>query len=51
MIIGGDFDLSTGAIFGAASVAAAWVAVNVNPQLGILAAPFVGLASVLPWGP
>lgn len=43
VVIAGGFDLSTGAIFGVASVSAAWVAVNVDPVLGLLAAPFVGL--------
>jgi len=44
VIIGGGFDLSTGAIFGVATVSAAWVAVNIDPLLGLLAAPLVGLA-------
>jgi ribose transport system permease protein len=44
VIIGGGFDLSTGAILGVASVTAAWVAVNIDPVLGILLAPFVGIA-------
>jgi ribose transport system permease protein len=43
VIIGGGFDLSTGAIFGVATVTAAWLAVNVNPILGLAAAPVVGL--------
>lgn len=43
VIIGGGFDLSAGAIFGVASVTAAWIAVNVDPTLGILAGPLVGL--------
>ena len=44
VIIGGGFDLSTGAIVGVASVTTAWLAVNVDPFLGIICAPFVGLA-------
>lgn len=43
VIIGGGFDLSTGAIFGVATVSAAWLAVNVDPVLGLVAAPMVGL--------
>ena len=43
VIISGGFDLSTGAIFGVATVAAAWLAVNVDPILGLAIAPFVGL--------
>lgn len=43
VIIGGGFDLSAGAVFGVASVSAAWLAVNVDPTLGIIAGPLVGL--------
>jgi ribose transport system permease protein len=43
VIIGGGFDLSTGAILGVATVSAAWVAVNVDPYLGLAVAPLVGL--------
>lgn len=43
VIIAGGFDLSTGAIFGVASVVAAWLAVNMDPVLGLLAAPAVGV--------
>jgi ribose transport system permease protein len=43
VIISGGFDLSTGAIFGVATVSAAWLAVNVDPILGLIVAPFVGL--------
>lgn len=43
VIIGGGFDLSTGAIFGVAAVSAGWVAINVDPYLAIVAAPLVGL--------
>jgi ribose transport system permease protein len=44
VIIGGGFDLSTGAIFGVASVSAGWLAVNLDPVLAIVAAPLIGLA-------
>jgi len=44
VIIGGGFDLSTGAIFGVASVSAAWLAINVDPLVAIIAAPLIGLA-------
>lgn len=44
VIIGGGFDLSTGAIFGVASVGAAWLAINVDPLVAIVAAPLIGLA-------
>jgi ribose transport system permease protein len=43
VIIGGGFDLSTGAIFGVAAVSAAWLAVNVDPAIGLVAAPLIGL--------
>lgn len=43
VIIGGGFDLSTGAIFGVAAVAAAWLAVNVDPTVGLIAGPVAGL--------
>ncbi|MDF2981203.1 MAG: transporter permease [Devosia sp.] len=43
VIIGGGFDLSTGAIFGVASVGAAWLAINVDPLVAIIAAPLIGL--------
>jgi ribose transport system permease protein len=38
VIIGGGFDLSTGAIFGVASVSAGWLAINVDPIFAIFAA-------------
>lgn len=44
VIIGGGFDLSTGSMLGVAAVSAAWIAVNVDPTLGLLLAPVVGLA-------
>jgi len=43
VIIGGGFDLSVGAIFAVASVSAAWVALNVDPLVGLAVAPLVGL--------
>jgi len=43
VIIGGGFDLSTGAIFGVTSVSAAWLAMNVDPTVAIIAAPLIGL--------
>jgi ribose transport system permease protein len=43
VIIGGGFDLSVGAIFAVASVSAAWVALTVDPFLGLAIAPLVGL--------
>lgn len=43
VIIGGGFDLSAGAIFGVASVSAAWIAVNIDPNLGLVVGPLVGL--------
>jgi ribose transport system permease protein len=44
VIIGGGFDLSVGMIFAVAGVCCAWIALHVNPYLGLLIAPFVGLA-------
>lgn len=43
VIIAGGFDLSTGSIFAVASVGAAWFGVNVDPVLGLILAPFMGL--------
>jgi len=43
VIIGGGFDLSTGAIFGVASVSAGWLAIYVDPLFAIVAAPVIGL--------
>jgi len=43
VIISGGFDLSTGAIFGVASVSAAWLAVNVDPTLAMVAGPLIGV--------
>ncbi len=44
VIIGGGFDLSVGSIFAVAGVSAAWIALNVDPFLGLAIAPFIGLA-------
>jgi ribose transport system permease protein len=44
VIIAGGFDLSTGAIFGVASVSAGWIAIHVDPVLAIFAGPLIGLA-------
>lgn len=44
VIIGGGFDLSTGAIFGVAAVSAGWLAVNVDPILALVAGPAIGMA-------
>lgn len=44
VIIGGGFDLSTGAIFGVAAVSAGWLAINVDPLAGIIAGPLIGMA-------
>jgi ribose transport system permease protein len=43
VIIVGGFDLSVGAIFAMGSVTSAWLAVNVDPYLGLALAPLVGL--------
>ena len=43
VIIAGGFDLSVGAIFSMGAVCAAWVALAVDPVLGLIAAPFIGL--------
>jgi ribose transport system permease protein len=43
VIIGGGFDLSTGAIVAVANVIAAWVAVHASSPLGLVSAPVVGL--------
>ncbi len=44
VIIGGGFDLSVAAIFAVAGVTAAWVALNLDPYVGLLVAPLVGAA-------
>nr|WP_255537022.1 ABC transporter permease [Leucobacter sp. L43] len=44
VIISGNFDLSTGAIYSVAGVVAAWLAVSIgNVWIALLAAPLVGL--------
>src|ERR1700744_1198050 len=43
VIIGGGFGLLTGAIFGVPAVSAALLAVHVDPAVGLLAAPLIGL--------
>ena len=43
VIIAGGFDLSVGAIFAMGAVVSAWVALHVDPVVGLLLAPFVGL--------
>src|SRR5271156_3399961 len=43
VIISGGFDLSTGAIFGVCAVCSAWLAVHVDPTLGLISAPLIGL--------
>ncbi len=44
VIIAGGFDLSVAAIFAMGSVTSAWLAVNVDPYLGLFLTPFVGMA-------
>jgi ribose transport system permease protein len=44
VIIAGGFDLSVGAIFAMGAVASAWIALNFDPYVGLLLAPFIGLA-------
>ncbi|MCB1517979.1 MAG: ABC transporter permease [Hyphomicrobiaceae bacterium] len=44
VIIAGGFDLSVGAIFAMGAVCSAWLAVNVDPILGLAVAPLIGLA-------
>lgn len=43
VIIGGGFDLSTGAIFGVAAVCSGWLAINADPVLAIVAGPLIGV--------
>lgn len=43
VIIGGGFDLSTGAIFGVAAVSAGWIAINVDPYTAMVVAPLIGM--------
>lgn len=44
VIIAGGFDLSVGAIFAMGAVTSAWIALHFDPIVGLLLAPFVGLA-------
>jgi ribose transport system permease protein len=44
VIIAGGFDLSVGAIFAMGAVASAWIALHFDPYVGLLLAPFIGLA-------
>jgi len=44
VIIGGGFDLSTGAIFGVAAACSAWLAVHDEPTVGLFSAPLIGVA-------
>ena len=43
VIIAGGFDLSVGSIFAMGAVSSAWVALHVDPYLGLLVAPLIGL--------
>lgn len=43
VIIGGGFDLSVGAIFAVGAVCSAWVALHVDPLLGLMLAPVIGM--------
>ncbi|MXX90027.1 MAG: ABC transporter permease [Boseongicola sp. SB0677_bin_26] len=43
VIIVGGFDLSVGAIFAVGSVTSAWIALHIDPYLGLLLAPLIGL--------
>ena len=44
VIIAGGFDLSVGSIFAMGAVCSAWIALHVDPYLGLLLAPVIGLA-------
>ena len=44
VIIAGGFDLSVAATFAMGSVMSAWIALHVDPYLGLFLAPFIGLA-------
>ncbi len=44
VIIAGGFDLSVGAIFAMGAVCSAWIALHVDPFVGLLMAPVIGLA-------
>jgi len=43
VIIAGGFDLSVGSIFAMGAVCSAWLALHVDPYLGLLMAPLIGL--------
>lgn len=43
VIIGGGFDLSQGAVYALSGALAAWVAVHVDPVLGLIAGAFAGI--------
>ena len=43
VIIAGGFDLSVGSIFAMGAVGSAWIALHVDPYLGLLTAPLIGL--------
>ena len=43
VIIVGGFDLSVGAIFAVGSVTSAWIALHIDPYLGLLLAPLIGM--------
>ena len=44
VIIAGGFDLSVGSIFAMSAVCSAWIALHVDPYVGLLLAPIIGLA-------
>ncbi|MYK31848.1 MAG: ABC transporter permease [Boseongicola sp. SB0670_bin_30] len=44
VIIVGGFDLSVGAVFAVGSVTSAWIALHIDPYLGLFLAPLIGLA-------
>ena len=48
VIIAGGFDLSVAAIFSMGSVMSAWIALHVDPYLGLFLAPFIGLMRSAP---
>lgn len=43
VIIAGGFDLSVGSIFAMGAVCSAWIALHVDPYVGLLLAPVIGL--------
>lgn len=44
VIIAGGFDLSVGSIFAMGAVCSAWIALHVDPYVGLMLAPVIGLA-------